>query len=113
MAHALLSTVYTWRALSQAFPDRESEFALAREHVETAQGLDADNPFVLVHCAETALYTTADLDRARSMLEDAITRYPNDPNGLALLVHARRMIGDEARTSLALIEQAVRLSCIS
>ena len=110
MAHALLSAVYTWRYLSHAFPDRDAERVLARKHADRALLLEPDNPFVLSHCIETGIYIVGDLDRARDMLERAVALNPNDSNGLALLGHTRRMLGDEPRTSLALIEQAARLS---
>ncbi len=110
MAHALLSAVYTWRTLSYAFPDPDGERKLARRHAEMALRLEPDNPFVLVHCAETAIYSAARIDDARAMLETAVNRNPNDAHGLAMLGNTRRFAGDDARTSLALIEQAMRVS---
>lgn len=71
--------------------------------------IEPDNPFVLVNCAEAAIYSAADIDRALALLEAAINRNPNDPQVFALLGHTRRFAGDDARTSLALIEQAMRL----
>lgn len=110
MAHALLSAVYTWRCLSRAFPDRERERELALKHADRALQLESDNAFVLINCTETAIYMAGDLDRALKMLELAVDRNPNEADGLALLGHARRMAGDDARTSLVLIEQAARIS---
>ncbi len=110
MAHALLSAVHTWRYLSRAFPDRDGERDLALKHANRALQLEGDNPFVLIHCTESAIYLAGDLDRASQMLELAIERNPNEAYGLALLGHTRRMIGDDPRTSLALIEQATRIS---
>jgi TolB-like protein/DNA-binding SARP family transcriptional activator len=110
MAHALLSAVYTWRTLSHAYPEPDKERTLAGRHASTAMRLESDNPFVLVHCAETAIYTEGRIDDARSMLEMAVTRNPNDAHCLALLGNTRRFAGDDARTSLALIDQAMRLS---
>ena len=110
MAHALLSAVYTWRTLSYAFADPDGERKLARRHAQTALRLEPDNPFVLVHCAETAIYSAARIDDARAMLEVAVNRNPNDAHCLAMLGNARRFAGDDARTSLALMEQAMRLS---
>ncbi len=110
MAHAFLGAVYTWRTLSYAFPDPAAERALARQHADKALELTSDNPFVLANCAETAIYCEGDLDKGVSLLELATTLNPNDPNGLALLGHARRLIGEDARNSLAVIEQAMRLS---
>ena len=110
MAHALLSAVYTWRYLSRAFPDQDRERDLALKHASRALQLEGDNPFVLVNCTETAIYLWGDLDRAMTMLELAVDRNPNDAYGLALLGHTRRMVGDDPRTSLALIERATRIS---
>lgn len=110
MAHALLSAVHTWRYLSRAFPDRDRERDLGLQHANTALQLEGDNPFVLLNCTEPAIYLAGDLDRAAKLLELAIERNPNEAYGLALLGHTRRMIGDDARTSLALIEQATRIS---
>lgn len=110
MALALLSAVYTWRTLSYAFPNADGERAEALRHAEKALRLDAENPFVLVHCAETAVYAAARIDDAQAMLETAVKRNPNDAHGVALLGNVRRFAGDDARTSLALISQAMRLS---
>lgn len=110
MAHAFLGAVYTWRTLSYAFPDPAAERALARQHADKALEMASDNPFVLANCAETAIYSEGDLDKGVALLELAVTLNPNDPNGLALLGHARRMIGEDARNSLAVIEQAMRIS---
>ena len=110
MAHAFLGAVYTWRTLSYAFPDPAAERALARQHADKALEMAPDNPFVLANCAETAIYSEGDLDKGVALLELAVTLNPNDPNGLALLGHARRIIGEDARNSLAVIEQAMRLS---
>jgi TolB-like protein/DNA-binding SARP family transcriptional activator/cytochrome c-type biogenesis protein CcmH/NrfG len=110
MAHAFLGAIYTWRTLSYAFPDPAVERAMAREHADKALEMAPDNPFVLANCAETAIYSEGDLDKGVALLELAVTLNPNDPNGLALLGHARRLIGEDARNSLAVIEQAMRLS---
>lgn len=110
MAHALLSAVYTWRTLTYAFPDPDGDRKLARQHSDKALRIEPENPFVLVHCAETAIYSSARIDDARAMLEAAVNRNPNDAHCLALLGNTRRFAGDDARTSLALIDQAIRLS---
>ena len=110
MAHALLSAVYTWRTLSHAYPEPDKERALAARHAETALRLDPGNPFVLVHCAETAIYCEARIDAAHDMLDAAVSRNPNDAHGFALLGNTRRFAGDDARASLGLINQATRLS---
>ena len=110
MAHAFLGAVYTWRTLSYAFPDPAAERTLARQHADKALEMAPDNPFVLANCAETVIYCAGDLDKGVSLLELAVTLNPNDPNGLALLGHARRIIGEDARNSLAVIEQAMRIS---
>lgn len=110
MAHALLGAVHTWRYLSRAFPDRDRERDLGLKHANRALQLEGDNPFVLTHCTEPAIYLAGDLDHALQLLELAIERNPNEAYALALLGHTRRMIGDDPRTSLALIEQATRIS---
>lgn len=83
---------------------------MAAHHADLALRLKPGNPFVLVHCAETAVYSEARIDDARSMLDPAVTRNPNDPHGVAMMGNVRRFAGDDARTSLALINQAIRLS---
>ncbi|WP_431271150.1 tetratricopeptide repeat protein [Dankookia sp. P2] len=65
---------------------------------------------MLAHCAETAIYSAADIDAALRMLEVAVERDPNDANGLATLAHVRRSAGEDPMGSLALIEGAARLS---
>jgi adenylate cyclase len=110
MAHALLSAVYTWRALSMFSADLEAERRLAREHAEAALRAEPENPFVLVHCAETEIYSAADIDAGLALLEVAAERDPNDANGLALLGHVRRFAGQDPSASLALIDGAIRLS---
>jgi TolB-like protein/DNA-binding SARP family transcriptional activator len=110
MAHALLSAVYTWRALSMFSADPEAERRLARQHAEAALRAEPENPFVLVHCAEAEIYSAADIDAGLALLEAATERDPNDANGLALLGHARRFAGQDPRASLALIDGAIRLS---
>jgi len=110
MAHAFLSAVYTWRTLSYAFADPASERALARQHADKALQIAPDNPFVLANCAETTIYSAGNIDRGVDLLERAVALNPNDPNGLALLGHAHRLVEQDPRGSLTLIEQAMRLS---
>lgn len=110
MAHALLAALHTWRTLSLHTEDPAAERALAREHAAAALGADPENPFVLVHCAEAAIYGAADIDRGLSLLEYATERDPNDAHGQALLGHARRFAGEDPTVSLRLIDAALRLS---
>ena len=110
MAKALLSAVHAWRAVSREFPDPEGEKATARRLAEEALALEEDNPFVLVHCAETAMYCSAEIDAALVLLETSVQRDPNDANGQALLAHVRRTAGESPTGSLALIDHATRLS---
>lgn len=110
MALALLSAVHAWRAVSQSVPDPLAEKRLARDRAEEALALDPENPFVLLHCAESAIYCAADIDAALRMLELAVARDPNDANGRAMLAHVRRSAGENPQGSLHLIDEAVRLS---
>nr|WP_242481753.1 BTAD domain-containing putative transcriptional regulator [Paracraurococcus ruber] len=110
MALALLSAVHAWRAVSQSVPDPPAEKRLARARAEEALALDPENPFVLVHCAESAIYCAADIDAALRLLELAVARDPNDANGRAMLAHVRRSAGEDPRGSLDLLDEAVRLS---
>lgn len=110
MALALLSAVHAWRAVARLVPDPQAEKRLARERAEDALALDPENPFVLLHCAESAIYCAADIDAALRLLELAVARDPNDANGRAMLAHVRRSAGESPRGSLDLIDEAVRLS---
>jgi TolB-like protein/DNA-binding SARP family transcriptional activator len=110
MAHALLSAVYTWRAILLAFPDRDGDRQRAREHAEAAIATEPDNPFVLIHSAETTLYSNGDIDGTLELLEQAIERTPNDAQGLAMLANVRRFAGADPRSSLTLIGDAMRIS---
>ncbi|MBS0641454.1 MAG: hypothetical protein JSS43_16415 [Proteobacteria bacterium] len=110
MANALMAAVHAWRAVSQSFPDPAAEKDLARRRADAALTADPENPFVLVHCAEAAIYCNADIDSALAMLETAASRDPNDANGQALLAHMRRTAGEAPQGSLQLIDNATRLS---
>lgn len=82
----------------------------AQQAMKRALLLDPGNPFVLSLCSEAALYSAGDIDHAASLLERALQRDPNDANGLALLGNLRRLVGDDPRIGLGLIDQAKRLS---
>lgn len=110
MVHALLAAVYSLRAVSMAFPNRDEERAAAREHAELALRLDPENTFVLIHCAEALLYSAGDLDGAKAMLEQAAELGSNEPHGLALLAQVRRLTGGDPHACLALIQKARRFS---
>jgi TolB-like protein/DNA-binding response OmpR family regulator/Tfp pilus assembly protein PilF len=110
MAHALLAAIHTWRVAIMKSKDIAADHAQAREHVAAALALEPENPFVLVHCAETAIYSGHELERALAMLDIAVRHAPNDPHGLALLAHARRFVGFELETGPVLIKQAMRHS---
>jgi len=109
MAHALLAAVHTWRVLSMAYPDRDDDQRRACEHAEEATRIEPQNPFVLRHCAETALYA-GDIDGALAGLERAMTRGWREPHGLALLAHVRRYAGQDPQGCVALIAEAQRIS---
>ncbi|MDO9711919.1 BTAD domain-containing putative transcriptional regulator [Paracraurococcus lichenis] len=112
MAHAMLSLVHTWRAVSEfgsAGGGMRRRWQ-ARKAMARALALAPDNPFVLSACSEAALYSTGDIDRAAALLEGALRRDPNDANALALLGNVRRMAGDDPHAALTLIDQAMRLS---
>jgi TolB-like protein/DNA-binding response OmpR family regulator/Tfp pilus assembly protein PilF len=110
MAHALLAAIHTWRVAIMKSKDVAADHAQAREHVAAALASEPENPFVLVHCAETAIYSGHELERALAMLDTAVRHAPNDPHGLALLAHARRFVGLELETCPVLIKQAMRHS---
>jgi TolB-like protein/DNA-binding response OmpR family regulator/tetratricopeptide (TPR) repeat protein len=110
MAHALLGAVHTWRVVMMKSRDIVADHTEAREHSATALALDSENPFVLIHCAETAIYSGQELESARAMLDIAVRLAPNDPHGLALLAHARRFASFELETGPVLIKQAMRHS---
>jgi predicted Zn-dependent protease len=110
MAHALLAAIHTWRVANMKSKDSAADHAKAREHVAAALSLEPENPFVLVHCAETAIYSGHELEKALAMLDTAVRYAPNDPHGLALLAHARRFMGLELETGPVLIKQAMRHS---
>src|SRR5262249_25683175 len=105
MAHALLAAVYSLRAVSMAFPARAEEREAALHHANLALRIEPDNSFVLSNCAEALLYSGGDLDHVSAMIEKAVKRGCNEPHGLVLLGHVRRLLGEDARDSLALIEQ--------
>ncbi len=91
------------------FSDDEDR-RLARLHAERALALDPANSYVLLHCAETALYSAGDIDKGRALADEALVRNPSDPRALAIAANARRFDGEDAGRSVALIDQAKRLS---
>jgi len=110
MAHALLAAIHSWRLTSMISKDPEADRLQARERAAEALALEPANPFVLIHCAEPAIYVSHDLEGAVEMLETAAHHGPNDPHGLALLAHARRIAGHDCETGPLLVKQAMRLS---
>lgn len=110
MAHALAGAVRTARWLAKEFPNPDAERRLALQHADAALTADPENPFVLAHCAEVALYARASAEEARVLIEDAAQRNPNDANSLALLAHVRRQAREDPHACLALIADALRLS---
>ena len=110
MAQALLAAVYTWRTVWSPGAYMQAERALALEQAARARQLEPENSFVLVNCADTAIYSGGDIDLAFDLLTRAAARSPHDPHGLALLANANRLVGADLDQSLSLIERAMRLS---
>jgi TolB-like protein/DNA-binding SARP family transcriptional activator len=110
MAHAMLASVYTWRAVWSASPRLNHEHALALDHAERARKAAPDNSFVLVHCADTEIYSAGNVSLAQQLLRKAVEQNPADPMALGLLANANRVLGGDPTESLASIAQARRIS---
>jgi TolB-like protein/DNA-binding SARP family transcriptional activator len=110
MAQSLLAAVYTWRATWSTSARTPAERALALDYAARARKTDPDNPFVLINCADTAIYSAGDIDLGLELLNHAVERNPHDPQGLALLANANRVAGADAAGSLRMIRQAMRIS---
>jgi len=111
MARSLLAAVYTWRATWSSAPRMARERALAVEHAERARKTAPKNSFVLIHCADAAIYSAGNIDLALELLQQAVEQNPYDPQGLALLANANRVIGATDPTeSLLMIAKARRIS---
>jgi TolB-like protein/DNA-binding SARP family transcriptional activator len=110
MAQALLAAVYTWRATWSASTRIAGERALALEYAALARKTDPKNSFVLVNCADAAIYSAGNIDLALELLNEAVERSPYDPQGLALLANANRVAGADPADSLRMIGRAIRIS---
>ena len=110
MAQSLLAAVYTWRAIWSTSTRVHAERALALEYAALARKTAPKNSFVLVNCADTAIYSAGNIDLALELLNDAVEQYPDDPQGLALLANANRVAGADPAESLRMIERAIRIS---
>jgi tetratricopeptide (TPR) repeat protein len=110
MAQSLLSAIHTWRATWSKSPDAAQEKALAISHSVRARDLAPRNPYVLTNCADTALYSSGNIDLALELLTAAVSDGPDDPQAMALLANVRRVAGQEVSRSLELIAKAMRLS---
>jgi TolB-like protein len=110
MAQSLLAAVYTWRATWSASTRIAGERALALEYAALARKTDPKNSFVLVNCADTAIYCAGDIDLALELLNEAVERNPYDPQGLALLANANRVAGADPADSLRMMGRAIRIS---
>jgi TolB-like protein/DNA-binding SARP family transcriptional activator len=111
MARSLLAAVYTWRATWSSAARMARERALAVEHAERARKTDPKNSFVLIHCADAAIYSSGNIDLALELLNEAVEQNPYDPQGLALLANANRVVGATDPTeSLRMIAKARRIS---
>jgi TolB-like protein/DNA-binding SARP family transcriptional activator len=110
MAQSLLAAVYTWRATWSTSTRIAGERALAMEYAALARKTDPKNSFVLVNCADTAIYSAGNIDLGLELLNQAVERSPFDPQGLALLANANRVAGADPADSLRMIGQAIRIS---
>jgi TolB-like protein/DNA-binding SARP family transcriptional activator len=110
MAQALLAAVYTWRATWSTSTRIAAERALALQYAALARKTDPKNSFVLVNCADAAIYGAGDIDLALELLNEAVERSPYDPQGLALLANANRVAGGNPADSLRMIGRAIRIS---
>lgn len=110
MAQSLLAAVYTWRATWSASTRMAGERVLALEYAALARKTDPKNSFVLVNCADAAIYSAGNIDLALELLNDAVERSPHDPQGLALLANANRVAGADPADSLRMIARAIRIS---
>lgn len=111
MAQSLLAAVHTWRATWSTSARMTRERTLALEYAARARKIAPKNSFVLINCADTAIYSAGDIDLAMELLNEAVERNPHDPQGLALLANANRVAGAaDAASSLRMIGQAMRIS---
>jgi TolB-like protein len=110
MARSLLSAVYTWRTTWSANTRLAAERALAVEYAALARKTEPKNSFVLVNCADTAIYSAGNIDLALELLGEAVDQNPYDPQGLAMLANVNRFAGADPADSLRMIERAVRIS---
>ena len=110
MARSLLAAVYTWRAMWSASAQMARERTLAVEHAASARQIDPKNSFVLINCADTAVYSAGNIDLALELLNEAVEQNPYDPQGLALLANAKRVVGADPADSLRMMERAMRIS---
>ncbi len=111
MAQALLAAVYTWRSLWSTSPRTARERTLALDFSERARRNDPKNAFVLINCADTVFYSAGDIDLARELLSQAVTRNPYDPQGLVLLANVNRTIdATDPVENLRMIARARRIS---
>ena len=110
LAQSLLAAVYTWRATWSANARLAAERALAVEYAALARKTEPSNSFVLVNCADAAIYSAGNIDLALELLGEAVDRNPFDPQGLAMLANVNRFAGADPADSLRLIERAVRIS---
>ena len=110
MAQSLLAAVYTWRATWSTSTRIAGERALAVEYAALARKTDPKNSFVLVNCADTAIYSAGNIDLGLELLNQAVEGNAHDPQGLALLANANRVAGADPADSLRMIGQAVRIS---
>jgi TolB-like protein/DNA-binding SARP family transcriptional activator len=110
MAQSLLAAVYTWRATWSASTRIAGERALALQYAALARKTDPRNSFVLINCADAAIYCAGNIDLALELLNEAVERSPHDPQGLAMLANANRVAGADPAVSLRMIGRAIRIS---
>lgn len=110
MAQSLLAAVYTWRATWSASTRIAGERALALQYAALARKTAPKNSFVLINCADAAIYCAGNIDLALELLNEAVERSPHDPQGLAMLANANRVAGADPAVSLRMIGKAIRIS---
>jgi TolB-like protein len=110
MAQSLLAAVHTWRAVWSSSTQAAAERALALKYLALACKTGANDPFVLVNCADAAVYSAGNLDLALELLNEAVGRNAHDPQGLVLLANVNRVAGADPAASLKMIGKAIRIS---
>jgi TolB-like protein/Tfp pilus assembly protein PilF len=107
-AHAGLSFVHFQTAFLRHTDDIEGEAALARSYAQAGLEIDPLDPFVNFTMGRS-FWLVADLDRARSWLERAISLCPNYAQGVYALAWTNTIAGED-REGRDQVDLAMRLS---